>query len=294
MFIRHSVNDETNHTVYIGTPAWGNYEPMCRLVGLETKTYRHYDPATGLVDFESVMSAVRTASRGSIFILQACCHNPTSADLSIDQWHDLIDEISKRGLIPFFDIAYQGMGKGLDEDVYGVRYAVEKGLELFVCQSFSKNFGLYGERVGALHVLCGSKRNVRPVHDQLRCLIRWEFSSSPAYGSRLVNQVLSDEDNEASWVAELAIIRARLHSIREKFSHMLNNVYQVPGDWSVVTQGSGLFSLLPLTPDQCRILQKECHIYMVPNGRITISGLTDTNMDYVAKCIDSIVRRSVN
>jgi aspartate aminotransferase len=172
---------------------------MCNLAGLETQTYTHYDPLTGGVHFESVIDAVRTADEGSVFILQGCCHNPTAADFSREQWQTLAAEMKNRHLLPLLDIAYQGLGNGIEEDSYGVRHFAQMGFEMIVCQSFSKNFGLYGERAGACHVVCASEAHVKPVHDQLRCLIRWEFSSSPAYGSRLVDLVLSDSSTEAEW-----------------------------------------------------------------------------------------------
>ncbi|KAJ5747449.1 aspartate aminotransferase [Penicillium nucicola] len=288
MFLKHCLPDKKRH-VYIGTPTWGNYEPMCRLVGLESMTYNYYNSASGQVDFESVLDAIRTSEPGSVFILQACCHSPTAADFSKEQWHILAKELVEHDILPLFDIAYQGMGKGIDEDAYGIRYFAEQGFEMFVCQSFSKNFGLYGERTGALHVVCASEHEVAPVHDQLRCLIRWEFSSSPAYGSRLVNLVLSDPAQELSWRNELASIRSRLQSLRKEFRHLLVDVYKIPGNWSVIESGSGLFSFLPLTPVQCKALQEQHHIYMVPNGRITISGLTETNIEYVVQCIAKVV-----
>ncbi|KAH7151732.1 aspartate aminotransferase [Dactylonectria estremocensis] len=278
--------------VYVGTPTWGNYVPMLDLVGLEARSYRHYDPQTGSVDWESIVNAVRTAEKGSTFILQACCHNPTAADFTKEQWRILAQEMKQRQLFPLFDIAYQGLGNGLEEDIYSVRHFVEQGFEMLVCQSFSKNFGLYGERVGAVHAVCPAVDTTAAVHDQLRFLVRSEFSSSPAYGARLVDIVLSDPEREAAWRKELHTIYERLQGNRAKLFNLLNNVYKTPGDWSIITKGTGLFSLLPLTPNQCTELQDKYHIYLVTTGRVTISGLNEKNMDYVAKSIDRVVRQS--
>lgn len=198
MFLSHAVPG-MKKTVHIGVPAWGNYQPMCKIAGLDFKTYNHYKPETGEVDWDSTLAAVRSAPQGSIFILQACCHNPTAADFSKDQWRMLAQEMRARNLLPLFDIAYQGLGNGLEEDVFCVRHFADMGFEMLVCQSFSKNFGLYGERVGALHVVCSDSRVTTAVHDQLRFLIRSEFSSSPAYGARIVTTVLSDPAREAAW-----------------------------------------------------------------------------------------------
>lgn len=198
LFLTRSATDGLPH-VYVGTPTWGNYQPLLSLAGLDVRTYNHYLSQTGTVDFESVLSAIRTAPRGSTLILQGCCHNPTAADFSREQWDIVVGELKSHGHLPFFDIAYQGLGQGVDEDVYGVRMCAEEGMEMIVCQSFAKNFGLYGERCGALHVACTSRDVAARVKDQLRCLIRWEFSSSPAYGARLVNLVLSDRRAEEQW-----------------------------------------------------------------------------------------------
>jgi aspartate aminotransferase len=213
--------------VYIGLPAWGNYKPLFRLVGLEVQHYNHYDPNTISVDFDTCIDAVRQAPRGSVFVLQGCCHNPTGADFDRDQWQILAKEIKLAGHLPFFDIAYQGLGDGLDEDAFRIRHFTQIGFEMIVCQSFSKNFGLYGERVGALHVVNRDQRIAANVNGQLRNLIRWEFSSSPAYGSRLVNLVLDDKEQVEDWVTELSEIRERLKRNRSNLFQLFSQVLSV-------------------------------------------------------------------
>lgn len=185
--------------VYIGTPAWGNYEPLFSLVGFEVVKYRHYDPQKGEVDFPALLDTVRRAPPNSIFVLQACCHNPTGADFTKKQWHALAQAMKKNQAFPFFDIAYQGLGISMEDDAYSIRLFTEMGFELAACQSFSKNFGIYGERCGVLHVVSENAEVAGNIYDQLRCLIRWEFSSSPAYGSRLVNTVLTDSGLTKLW-----------------------------------------------------------------------------------------------
>jgi aspartate aminotransferase len=203
--------------VYIGTPAWGNYEPLLKLVGLDVVKYRYYDAAKGAVDFHSVREAASMAPEGSIFVLQGCCHNPSGLNLSQSQWRDLAQAMKKRRHFPFFDMAYQGLGASLADDAYGLRYFEQQGFELVACQSFSKNFGLYGERCGVLHIVSEDERVAANVYDQLRCLIRWEFSSSPAYGARLVNTILGNEELTAKWTDELADMRLRLVGLRKAF-----------------------------------------------------------------------------
>ena len=198
MFLKHAVPGNAP-SVYIGTPAWGNYQPLFHLAGLAVRTYKYYDAEKGEVDFQSVLDTVRSAPERGIFVFQSCCHNPTAVDFTTEQWRILAAELKARSHLPLFDIAYQGMGNGLEDDVFAVRCFAEFGFEMLVCQSFSKNLGLYGERVGALHVTCPTSTVAAAVHDQLRCLVRWEFSSSPAYGARIVNLVLSNNAREASW-----------------------------------------------------------------------------------------------
>jgi aspartate aminotransferase len=201
--------------VYIGTPAWGNYIPLFALVGLDVATYTHYDAFTGKVDFASVLEATRRAAEGSIFVLQGCCHNPSGADFTPAQWDTLADAMQAGKLFPLFDMAYQGLGASLDADAYGLRLFASRGFELLACQSFSKNFGLYGERVGVLHAVSGDAEVAARVYERLRCLIRWEFSSSPAYGARLVDIVLGDDKLRGDWQMELATIQKRLEGNRK-------------------------------------------------------------------------------
>lgn len=185
--------------VYVGVPAWGNYKPLCELVGLKIIEYTYYDSVKRAVDFDSVLATVRQAPEGSVFVLQGCCHNPTGADLTKAQWDELAVVLQEKSHLPLLDVAYQGLGNGLEDDAYSVRLFAKMGFEMFVCQSFSKNFALYGERCGALHAVCIDAETAVNVHDRLRCLIRWEFSSSPAFGSRLVNIVLGSDPFNQGW-----------------------------------------------------------------------------------------------
>lgn len=277
-------------TVYVGVPTWGNYKPMCELVGLPFQEYRQYDEENRTLDFASIISTVRSAPRGSVFIFQACCHNPTGMDPSRAQWDELRVAIQEMGHLPVFDAAYQGLGDGLDEDAYAVRSWAAEGIEMFVCQSFSKNFALYGERCGALHAFCPAGAGLAAnVHDQLRCLIRWEFSSSPAYGARLVKGILGSQDLRPKWENELSAMRQRLQGLRATLFKLLTEQFNTPGNWQHICQEKGLFSYLRLSPAQCRALV-ENHIYLPGNGRINISGLNDTNLERVARTIDQVVR----
>ncbi|KXH57983.1 aspartate aminotransferase [Colletotrichum salicis] len=190
---------EPKPKVYIGVPSWGNHLPIFQDVGLETATYPYLDASKHAVNFTALLDAVRSAAQGSVFVLQGCCHNPTGIDLSPAQWKELASEMKYYAHLPFFDTAYQGLGDGLDEDAAGVRVFTKAGIEMLVCQSFSKTFALYGERCGALHFVGNSQKVVANVQDRLRSLIRHTYSSAPAYGSRLVKIVLNDTDLRKEW-----------------------------------------------------------------------------------------------
>ncbi|KAF4760606.1 hypothetical protein HAV15_007847 [Penicillium sp. str.  len=275
--------------VYIGTPTWGNYEPLCSLAGLEVVKFSYYDPKSATVNFPILLERVLQASPGSIFILQPCCHNPVGMDLSQSQWNMLADAMKEAHVFPWFDIAYQGLGDSLREDAYAVRHFAELGFEMAVCQSFSKNFGLYGERCGALHVVCKSDTTAANVYDQLRCLIRWEISSSPLYGSRIVTSIISDTQLKQHWSDELSIMRDRLRSNRLELHEALKSN---PGSWGVIIKTKGLFCCLPLSPRQCQQLRDEHHIYLPDNGRINISGLNSSNINRVASAIVAVMQDS--
>ncbi|KAL6884754.1 pyridoxal phosphate-dependent transferase, partial [Trichoderma evansii] len=280
--------------VFVGTPTWGNYKPIFELVGLEVLEYSYFDTNTRTVDFSSILSAVQAAPPRSVFVLQACCHNPTGADPTKEQWQTLGSVMKKHGHFAFFDIAYQGLGDGLEEDAYAVRLFASLGFEMFICQSFSKNFALYGERCGVLHAVCLNPETATNVRDRLRCLIRWEFSSSPAYGSRLVTIVLESDQLADDWLQELSEIQHRLKSLRKQLHYKLTNVLNTPGDWDHILQETGLFSYLNLMPQQCQLLKDKFHIYLPSNGRINISGLNQGNINRVAKSLDQVVRGEIS
>ncbi|CAJ0547378.1 Ff.00g041320.m01.CDS01 [Fusarium sp. VM40] len=280
--------------VFVGTPTWGNYKPIFELVGMKVTEYSYLDANTRTIDFSSIISAAESAPPRSVFILQACCHNPTGVDPTKEQWQELGSVMKEHSHFVFFDIAYQGLGNGVDEDAYAVRLFASLGLEMFVCQSFSKNFALYGERCGVLHAVCPDRETAANVRDRLRCLIRWEFSSSPAYGSRLVTIVLGSNQLADEWAQELHDIQHRLKSLRKQLHYTLTEVLHTPGSWDHILLETGLFSYLNLTPQQCQSLIDKFHIYLPSNGRINISGLNQDNILRVAKSFDQVVREEIS
>lgn len=280
--------------VYIGTPGWSNHVPLFRHAGFEVETYRHYDPVSCGVDFEALLASLRTAADQSIFVLQASCHNPTGADLTRDQWMTVAAEMRARRHFPFFDISYGGFGTAVPDggysDVWAIRHFVDQGFDLVVAQTFSKCMGLYGERVGCLHFACASEDIANRVLDQARCLVRWEYSSPPAFPGRLVGCILSDEGLEASWKEELAMATRRIGRARRELYEWLTVRLSTPGNWECILMGTGMFSFLPLSAQHVEHLAQKSHVWMPRNGRMNMAGLTPKNIELVARAIDAAVR----
>ncbi|KAM0438591.1 hypothetical protein ACHAPT_001343 [Fusarium lateritium] len=292
--------------VFIGVPAWGNYEPLFRHAGFANiETYRHLDQGSGELDFDSVVTALKTATERSIFVFQACCHNPIGRDFTRDQWTRVADLMSHGRHFAFFDAAYQGLGDSFEADAWAVRYFAERGIDMLVCQSFSKNMGLYSERVGVLHVLCKTTQIADNVFDQIRSLVRWEFSSAPAYGSRLVDIILNDPVLCRQWTGEVEAAKKRIEHVRQGLYHRLTHTYQTPSPYEVTSgnkiarpwvhllEEKGLFSYTGLSADMTKMLVQDWQIYLPENGRINVTGLNDGNMDRVARAFDSVVRTQV-
>ncbi|KKY13502.1 putative aspartate aminotransferase [Diplodia seriata] len=291
-----SLRSPTNATpTLLGVPTWGNYAPLFTHAGFtDIVQYQYPDNERRRgVDIASTLAALRAAPDNSIVVLQACCHNPTGRDLSRAQWTQVADVVAAKRHFAFFDAAYQGLGDDSVGDVWAVRHFVERGdVDMLVCQSFSKNAGLYSERVGALHVLCGSARVAANVLDQLRSLVRWEVSLSPAYGAELVSIVLGDEELKRRWLADLEAATGRMRALREELHALLTKGGEGAGglDWGHVMEENGLFSFTAITPAQSRKLVEEHHIYMPENGRINVSGLNKGNIKRVAEAFELVTR----
>ncbi|KAL6451885.1 AAT2 Aspartate aminotransferase [Candida maltosa Xu316] len=277
---------------YVGTPTWSNYIPMITHVGGNVKTYEHYNADSRTVNFESVVGTLETAPSGSVFLFQTCCHNPTGADYSRDQWTKILDLVENKNHIVLFDNAYQGFASGdLDEDAWAIRHAYGKGLEFVVAQSFSKNLGLYSERVGCVHAVVQNKEFVPHTQSTLVATFRHECSFAPAYGARIAAYVIQNEDKRDHWRKEVAAVRNRLVALRQKVLDKLTEL-GTPGDWTNVVAQNGLFWFSQLSEDENeRLIAK--HVYSTNIGRVNIAGLNDANVDQFCKAIDEVVRNTV-
>ncbi|GME26432.1 hypothetical protein GTA08_BOTSDO04420 [Neofusicoccum parvum] len=274
--------------VYIGVPAWGNYNPLFAHAGLNPITYNYYDAKQKRVDFATLLSTIAAAPPRSVFVLQGVCHNPTGLDLTNEEWIQVADALALGGHLPFFDVAYQGFGVGLDEDAWAVREFVRRGQEVIVAQSFSKNLGLYGERVGVVHVVTGDAGTAKNVADQLRCFARWDYSSPPRYGATLANIVLENFWDE--WLENLKTMRERLQQTRKHLHRLLTEELKTPGNWEHILYETGLFSLLALNEAQVKRIGSEFHIHFPTNGRINVAGLNEAKTERLARAIDSVLR----
>lgn len=257
-------------TIWVGTPTWPNHIPMITHQGLSCATYIYYDVDTQSLLFDQLLSTLQSANRGDLFLLQGCCHNPTGADLSEAQWVQIVDLMAARGVIPIVDFAYQGLGRGNDDDAYGVRTLFKKLPRALVAASCSKSFGLYRERTGILIVKCESSAEATKVEGTLQSLARVNFSNPPSHGAAIVRTVLEDPTLKEAWQAELTKMRERVRSVRTTLSGYgsMNEV-----NLEFLQKGSGLFATLDLNAAQCERLSSEFAIHLPDTGRINIAGL---------------------
>lgn len=294
-FLRRNLYDSDDNipTAYLGEPAWGNYRPLFENAGFRVISYEHSARGDTRPNFEAILSSVERAPRGSIFILQASCHNPTGLEYSAEQWRVLADKFLHYGHFAFFDAAYIGFGSGqsdaLDSDAWALRHFADRKVDMLVCQSFSKIFGLYSERVGALHIVCQSPEIAENVFDQLRAQTRWEVSSAPAYGARLVDIILGDPQLTEEWKAELHAAAARVSNNRSTLHQLLSSGSNEPGLWDHIAKERGLFSFLRLDKPQIDVLARKHHVYLPPNGRINVAGLTKANTQSAATAIQAVL-----
>ena len=273
--------------VLISDPSWENHRALFAQAGFPVATYPYYDAAKRGIAFDALLAALNAAAAGTIVVLHACCHNPTGYDLSPAQWTEVIAAIQARGLVPFLDMAYQGFGHGIAEDGAVVQQFLASGLDFFVSTSFSKSFSLYGERVGALSVVCASKDEAVRVLSQLKIVIRTNYSNPPTHGASVVATVLTTPALRAMWEDELAAMRLRIKAMRQALVEKLAAA-GVQGDLSYITQQQGMFSYSGLNAAQMQRLRAEFGVYGVDSGRICVAALNLHNIDAVAKAMAAV------
>ncbi len=275
--------------VWISEPSWENHRALFETAGFAVKAYPYYDAGTHGIDFEGMMSALKGLPARSIVVLHACCHNPTGVDLTSDQWTRVIETAGARDLVPFLDMAYQGFGDGLDADATVVRRFVEAGMPLFVSNSFSKSFSLYGERIGALSVVGHGREEAARVLSQLKRVVRTNYSNPPTHGGKIVATVLTSAELRRVWERELEQMRTRIGAMRQQLVEKVQA--RVPGfDFGFVTRQRGMFSYSGLSREAVMRLREEFSIHAIDTGRICVAALNSHNIDSVADAIAEVIR----
>ena len=277
-----------NAKVYISDPSWENHRALFESAGFVVENYTYYDAATRGVNFDGMKASLKSMAPGSVVVLHACCHNPTGADLSDAQWADVVELCKAGGLVPFLDMAYQGFAEGIEADAVAVRAFSALGLQFFASSSFSKNFSLYGERVGALSIVTASKEEAGRVMSQVKRVIRTNYSNPPIHGGALVAAVLASPELRAQWEQELAGMRDRIRAMRTGLVDAIKAA-GVKQDFSFVVKQRGMFSYTGLTAAQVETLKNDFGIYAVSTGRICLAALNTKNIGYVAEAIAKVL-----
>jgi len=274
--------------VLISDPSWENHRALFSQAGFTVETYPYYNTARRGVDFDGMLTALNMAPEGTVVVLHACCHNPTGYDITAEQWDKVIAACKAKKLVPFLDMAYQGFGAGIAEDGAVIGKFVASGQDFFVSTSFSKSFSLYGERVGALSVLCSDKEEASRVLSQLKIMIRTNYSNPPTHGAAVVAAVLSDPSLRALWEKELGEMRLRIKQMRLALVEKLKTA-GVKEDMGFITTQIGMFSYSGLTKDQMVRLRNEFGVYGTDTGRMCVAALNSKNIDYVCQSIAKVI-----
>ncbi|KAH7728942.1 glutamine-oxaloacetic transaminase [Aphelenchoides avenae] len=278
-------------SVYISNPTWGNHKLVFKIAGFtDIHDYRYWNSEKRAIDIEGLVEDLDKAPERSVIVLHGCAHNPTGMDPTHDEWKQIAEVVKRKNHFTFFDIAYQGFASGdPDADSWAIRYFVEQGLEMFVAQSFAKNFGLYNERVGNLTFVINDKSKAAAIRSQMSLVIRANWSNPPAYGARIVHLVLTTPDLRKQWFDAIKTMSSRIIDMRKALRDHLEKL-GTPGTWDHITKQIGMFSYTGLNPKQVEHLVEKHKVYLLKEGRINLCGLNTKNVEYVAKAIDDAVR----
>jgi len=290
-FLRLFMGPET--PVYCSDPTWPNHPNIFAKAGFSStnNTYRYFNSSSNKVAFPELMEDLKSIPTKSILILQVCAHNPTGADMSQSQWETVAKFLKKRrDIAVLMDCAYQGYATGnVDQDNLSIRVLLKHNLQFFAAQSFAKNMGLYGERVGCLSVVCKNSASASVVGSQLKVLARCSYSNPPSHGARIASRILNNESLKQKWLLELKEMSNRIQTMRSSLRAELERL-QTPGSWKHITEQIGMFSYLGLSPSQCDRLVMKHHVYITKRARISVAGLNTSNVKYVAEAINEVVR----
>ncbi|MFN8467571.1 MAG: amino acid aminotransferase [Caldilineaceae bacterium] len=275
-------------TVWLSDPTWPNHPQVFNAAGLPTASYPYFDKQTNGVAFEAMLNALRAMPEGDVVVLHGCCHNPTGVDLQPQHWQAVGEVLAARKLLPLVDFAYQGFANGLEEDAAGMHQLVEHCDSMLVASSYSKNFGLYNERVGALTLVAPDDKQAEAALSHIKRVARANYSNPPAHGGAIVATVLNDPQLRRQWEAEVAEMRDRINTMRHLFVETLQEK-GVDRDFSFIARQRGMFSFSGLNGDQVKALRERFGIYIVGSGRISVAGMTEDNMDYLCSAIAEVL-----
>lgn len=276
--------------VWVSDPTWANHYPLLESAGLTLSTYAYYDHQTHGVDFQAMLNSLSQIPVGDVVLLHGSCHNPTGADITPQQWDQVIDVMAERELLPFVDVAYQGFADGLSDDAYGVRKAIERLPEVLISNSCSKNFGLYRERTGAVIVVTQSAAQTNAAKSHIMSAARRSYSMSPYHGAGIVGYLLSDEELTSEWMAELEAVRTRMNKVRVGLAEGLNQA-QSNIDFSFVGRSKGMFCYLGITREQVLELRAEYGLYLLESTRINVAGLSQANLPLVVERVAQVLKK---
>ncbi len=275
-------------TIWLSHPTWPNHPNIFRSANLKVRSYSYFDQVNNQLDFDKFFQALKAIPAGDVVVLHGCCHNPTGLDPDREQWARIAALLTERKIFPLVDLAYNGLGDGLEEDTLGLQELCRPGCEMMICSSFSKNFGLYNERVGALTVLAKSQKEAEAVLSHVKVSIRAHYSNPPAHGGTIVTTILRDAKLRSIWQEELREMRDRINRMRELFVESMK-AKGVPQDFSFVREQKGMFSMSGLSKEQIQTLRDKYSIYIVDSGRMNVSGMTEGKMPTLCDAIASVL-----
>jgi aspartate aminotransferase len=275
-------------TIWVSDPTWANHQPLLGNAGLLLKEYTYYEKSSRSLNTEGLLESLSNVPAGDAVLIHGCCHNPSGVDLVPQHWEAIADLANKQGFTPFIDLAYQGLGDSIEEDAIGVKLLSERCPEVIVASSYSKNFGLYRERVGSLQIVCPSVAQTAVVQSQLGSVVRGIYSMPPAHGAAIVETILSNKVLNLQWIEELSTMRDRINLLRKELANRLTR--EIDQDFSFIEKQKGMFSFLGIDASQVARLQKEFAIYMVDSSRINVAGVNSSNIDYFIESMAKILK----
>jgi aromatic-amino-acid transaminase len=278
-----------NTTIYLSNPSWANHKAIFERAGLKVSSYPYFRSESKSLDIDGLLDTLSKIEAKSVVLLHACCHNPSGVDPSPEQWGQILDVLAERRAIVFIDMAYQGFGDGPNEDTLAIKLAVQKGLPVFVATSCSKNFGLYGERIGLLSFVGEDSSTAKRILTQWKRLVRGNYSSPPTHGATIVSKVLSDDKLRESWIRELALMRSRITDQRNKLKKELES-FNLSLDFSFIVSHRGMFTYTGISEAAVEELREKFAIYLVSSGRMCVAALNDRNLEYVASSFARVLR----